>query len=57
LACTGGICQAGSCCTGCFSGGVCVAGTSRNACGGGGDLCDDCGPLTDGLFCISGICQ
>ncbi|HXC52675.1 MAG TPA: hypothetical protein VN634_17460 [Candidatus Limnocylindrales bacterium] len=57
LVCTGGICQAGSCCTGCVSSGTCQPGTGQHACGANGDPCDDCGPPTNGIFCIAGICQ
>jgi hypothetical protein len=52
-ACTGGICHAGSCCTGCLSGGACAPGTTRTACGWGGQPCENCGPVLDGFFCDS----
>ena len=50
MACPGGICATGTCCTGCFTGGgTCLTGTADGACGYGGHTCSTCGGCSGGI--------
>lgn len=51
--CTGGICVAGTCCTGCVNGSVCHAGFAAANCGSAGAACVSC---PSGQMCIGGKC-
>ncbi|MBX7192282.1 MAG: hypothetical protein K1X94_09500 [Sandaracinaceae bacterium] len=55
-ACPGGICRAGSCCTGCWDPvvGACHSGDALEQCGAAGRTCRACSCLGDA--CASGVC-
>lgn len=55
--CGGGVCQGGTCCTGCWDGSSCQSGSAVTACGDDGAACVSCNdgnPCTDDFCTLSG---